>query len=447
MPECRVLVVGTTADYIAAIEQRYPGRALFLTDPAVRFAAAEPVPPAQTEILCGLDDATAVMVRLAEHLRRYDIELSGVMAYDCERMLLASHIAAQYGLPYPSADVIGQVRSKRRTKEAWTAAGIDCPRHALLYSQQDARTAVDQIGGPVVLKPLTGSGSELTFFCEDGYAAAQAYHTIHLGLTQRAATAMYANTDGAALDPALVCLAEEYVEGREYSCDMFIDGDSVQLIRVARKIPLAGSAFGVTAAYVVPARLPGWLTVESLSRQLAHAAHALGISRAICMVDFMVSKDRVRFLELTPRPGGDCLPPLIRAGSGLDMLGMALDAAEGATPTLPLPEAWTRLVGLRLFARRGGVIRRLNASAIERDTRVREIYLKRATGHRVVLPPDDYDSWQLGYVIFEPDETSDIDVQCDELARCLICKIQPFIDRKCSGHFYSGGSSNFALGA
>jgi hypothetical protein len=44
MPDKRLLVVGTTSDYIDHICTRYPGRALFVTDPAERAAALEKEP-------------------------------------------------------------------------------------------------------------------------------------------------------------------------------------------------------------------------------------------------------------------------------------------------------------------------------------------------------------------------------------------------------------------
>jgi len=49
--EPKVLVVGTTADYIDWIQKSCPGRALFLTEPGVRRQAEEPCPLPGEEIL------------------------------------------------------------------------------------------------------------------------------------------------------------------------------------------------------------------------------------------------------------------------------------------------------------------------------------------------------------------------------------------------------------
>jgi hypothetical protein len=41
---------------------------------------------------------------------------------------------------------------------------------------------------------------------------------------------------------------------------------------------------------------------------------------------------------------------------------------------------------------------------LRRDPRVQEIQLMRQPGHRIKRPPEDYDAWLLGHVIFVPDD-------------------------------------------
>jgi biotin carboxylase len=225
-------------------------------------------------------------------------------------------------------------------------------------------------------------------------------------------------------------LAEEFVEGREYSADFIIDGDRVTVIRVAKKIRPSNLPFGTTAAYIVPARLPHWLDPSLLADRLGKAGAAVGLTRAICMVDFIVSHEEIVFLELTPRIGGDCLPPLVRQCCGLDTIGLALDFAEGRRIDIPPAEKWTRLVGLRLFADRSGLITSLSADRLSKGRGVREVYLKRRPGHLVSLPPDDYDSWLLGHVIFEPSGDEDLVAHCEELKKSLVVDVEPHYDQK-----------------
>ena len=73
----RVLVAGTTADYVGLIDRRWPGRALFLTDPLERARAAGPAPDATSELAADLTDFKAVVSALEAHRVRWRIALTG----------------------------------------------------------------------------------------------------------------------------------------------------------------------------------------------------------------------------------------------------------------------------------------------------------------------------------------------------------------------------------
>ncbi len=406
MSEKRTLVIGTTADYIELIRRRFPGRALFLTDAAERRKAAEPQPDERSEALCNLTQPEQALAALRQHLDRWDIVPAGITCFDCESMPLAAHIARSLALHYPSPEAIAACRSKFACKQAWHRAGLPCPEIELVRTADDAARFIERIRRPAILKPLTGSGSELLFLCANKNDCTAAFHTIKTRLAQHPDTRMYATGD--TTNPREVFALEEFISGTEYSCDFIIDGTRVEIIRIARKIPARQHSVGTTLAYVLPAQLPPAIDHERLRRQLGEAARTLGVGRAICMIDVMIEGKRPAMIEIAPRPGGDCLPPLILKSCGLDMLGTALDFAEGRHVTVPEPSRWKPLVGLRLFADRPGIIRKIDDAELRADPRVLESYLKRGPGHHVVLPPEDYDSRLLGHVIFEPSDPSDL---------------------------------------
>jgi len=432
MSDKRVLVVGTTPDYIAYIHERYGNRTLFLTDVSHRRGGSEVVPDAASEIVCVLSETEQVLSRLKKHLRRYRQTLTGVTCYDCEWLELASVIALEMGLSYSSRQSIHLSRNKYLTKQRWSEAGVRCPRMRLINHSSEAVQFFENLNGtPIVLKPLSGSGSELTFQCQDEYDIVHSLEIMKAGLRRRSDLPMYQPGGGIEkLDPRDKILAEEYISGREYSCDFIIDGGQVTIIRIAKKLEGEGTPFGTTVAYLVPARLPGGLDDSSLRKSLKKAAKALGLERALCMVDFMVSKDEIVFLELTPRIGGDCLPPLIRQSCGLDTIGMALDFAEGRRPKIPPADNWRPMVGLRIFAPRAGVLNNVNLETIKSDPRIKETYLKRSAGHVISLPPEDYDSWLLGHVIFEQDGDLTLTDQCETVKSKIRIEIEPFHDEK-----------------
>ena len=423
----RVLVVGTTSDYIHGLCERFPGRALFLTDRGERAKAAEPPPEEGTEVLCDLAEPQGASAALHEHLRWWGTAATGIACFDDESMALAASLAVELSLPYVPAETIAACRSKFLCKQIWQRAGLPCPEVELVHSAADALAFLRRIGRPVVLKPVTGSGSELTFLCVTEAECAAAFQALEAGLAEHPDVRMYAPQVGSQgqIDPRQVFAIEEFVQGSEYSCDFILDGDRVQILRVASKTAAPEQSFGTTLAYRVPADLPSGLEAVRFRDQLCDAARALGARTALCMVDFVVRGDQAVMLEMAPRPGGDCLPPLLLRSCGLDMLGVALDFAEERPVAVPVASQWRRLAGLRLFAARAGVVSAIDARALLEDRRVLECRLTRRRGHRIELPPRDYESRLLGYVIFEPTRPDDFQGECIELAAQLTLDMEP----------------------
>jgi len=417
--DTRVLVVGTTPDYVDWIRKSCPGRALFLTEPAVRRSAQEPCPQPAEEILCNLSNYDAVRRALEQHLDREGLRLGGMACYDCESMELAAVLACGLGLPYPSVEAVNNCRDKYLSKILWQKHGLQTPEVKQVRSAAEAAEFFHKLDGPCVLKPLSGSGSELIFRCDEARACEKSFQDIKHGLQQRRTNRLYKSFF--ADDP--VILAESLVNGDEYSCDFVIEDRRVEIIRLTRKILSPGKSFGTAQGYYLPASLPAEINEQDLLQTLYRSAAALGLERAVCMLDFMLCRGRMVLLELAPRPGGDCLPSLLRWGRGLDMLKLLLDFSQqrplGLKPASDLHD----VIGLRLHAHQGGIIKKIDAGRLQQDARVHEIHLVRKAGDAVKLPPEDYDSWLLGHIIFEPYAVGEAAAQCRELSEKLILEI------------------------
>lgn len=413
----RVLVIGSTTDYIECIERQYPCRAVFVTDPAERMRGKAEYPDPLLEILVVLTDPILVLAQIRRYLQRHDLRASGVACFDCESLHLASLIAAALGLPYPAPTAVLASRCKFLSKVRWQQAGVACPAVRQIHAPDEAVAFMQQHDDKIILKPLSGSGSELTFLCTTAQETITACAVMTSRFAAKAADRMYAPYDsgGILLDPRQVFLAEEYCAGVEYSCDFLIQEDRLEIIRVARKWLKPDPAPGTAMAYQIPEHPQ--LDHGRLQGLLRTAAQALGLESGLCMVDFLLSGDRMIVLELTPRPGGDCLPQLLRAVCGFDMLGLVLDVAESLPIAARKQQHQQRpLVALRLFAPLpGGTIARIDVTALLSDPRVRELELTAKPGRQVVHPPHDYHSRVLGYALFAPLSEQTVEHECLEL--------------------------------
>jgi len=432
MSDNRILVVGTTHDYIDYINRQYSDRAIFLTDESIQENLKEVIIDDKNIIISKLFDLDTSINSLHIHLNKYDQKLTGITCFDCEWLSLASKLGEYYKLPYPSEESIHLTRDKYLTKKKWIENNIPCPKMELVYDGWQTLKLIEKFNNPVVLKPLTGSGSELTFLCHDNSDLTTAYREIVSGLTNSKNKPLYNNYHMTSNKSELKkpILAEEYIEGIEYSADFIIDIEKIKLVRIARKIRSKKLPFGTTVAYVIPAEIPNDMDEDLFYNKLLMASKALGLKKAVCMVDFIAYNDEIYFLELTPRIGGDCLPPLIRHSCGLDTIKLALDFAENKKIKIPSFKQWETHVGLRLFAKHDGTLFNINCKKLINDSRIKEVYLKYRAGHEIVLPPEDYSSWILGHVIFEPLARQNINKQCDEILGKITIEVEEYYDKE-----------------
>lgn len=412
MQHQRTLVVATTSDYIHLLRQKSPAQSLlFVTAPAIRNKAAEERPGSDEELLCELNQPETVIANLHHHISACGITLKGVACFDCESMELAAKIAFEFGLPYPSVDAVLACRDKSRTRALWHEHGVSTPRYARVNSASQAVQFFEDVGAPCVLKPVDSSGSERVFLCKSGEECESAYKIIR----------------SPQQSPDIII--ETCVDGIEYSCDFIVNSifntkvavgqPQVAPIRFTRKIHSPISVFGTIMAYEVVDFPSGVFSESSFLSLLSKAAAALGITRGICMLDFIVTSSGVSLLEMTPRPGGDCLPWLIQRAMNIDILKLTLDFAGQSVLFFNHSRSFEPLVGLRIHSDRSGVVKAIDTSKVEADPRVRELFIKHKAGHRILLPPEDYDSWNLGHIIFNPYEEISCKEQCIYLLSLL----------------------------
>lgn len=395
----KVLIVGTTSDYIDWIQKTYPDRALFLTEPEIREGAKEGSPDSKDEIVVRLDKVSVLKKTLKNHLKKWNQRVAGVACFDCESMETASMLASMYRADYPDAKSIQNCRDKYISKQKWEENGVRCPSVCPVNSAEETINFLKECQKGIVLKPFCGSGSELVFYCKSIKDCENAFEVLKNGLAERRQNRLF-NQESV---QNYLMLAEEYVSGPEYSCDFIVENKKITIIRVSRKIKSNNQPFGTASGYILPATLPDQMSTSGFKTVLLNAARSLGLTKAICMVDFILDGYSPVLIEMTPRPGGDCLPFLLREAGGVDILGLTMDFAEKKALSINGSLNFKPHIGLRIHADKAGVFNGFNTDLIAADKRVKQIHIIREPGHKIKMPPYDYDSWLLGHIIVEPD--------------------------------------------
>lgn len=110
-----------------------------------------------------LDDETAYAV-IIHWLRRNPV--SRILSNWEPTMLLAARLRAAVGLPGTSVDTTLGFRDKSLMRARVAAAGIRIPKSVRVETKSQLWTAVEDVGFPLVVKPVAGAGSSNTHYLD-----------------------------------------------------------------------------------------------------------------------------------------------------------------------------------------------------------------------------------------------------------------------------------------
>ncbi|MFL5952775.1 MAG: hypothetical protein ACJ76I_01530 [Gaiellaceae bacterium] len=216
---------------------------------------------------------------------------------------VAARIAERAGLPHPiSPRTAVLATNKLRQRERLAEAGVPQPRSWVV----GAEDAPPTVSGPVVVKAPDRQGQKGLTLVEDP-----------AGLPAAIEVARGAARSGAAL-------VEELVDGPEVTVVGFSVDGAFTALAVTDRITAEPPAFGVALAHVWPSHVRG------LSPDVAEAAvAALGIANGPSYTQLRVGPDGPQVIEVAARLGGGHDAELVEAVTGVDLNGLALDAAFG----------------------------------------------------------------------------------------------------------------------
>lgn len=244
------------------------------------------------------------VLRAIRHLR-----VDAVVSFDDYHLLVAAGCARELGLPH--ADISGLLATRfkdvMRERTSDSAGGVDF--HTIAPGQ-DVGT---HLSYPVVVKPVDESGSVAVRRCDtaaDLTAAVDAFgdHVI--------------NARGYRPDRTL--LVESYVDGGEYSCELMWnpDADGWTVCGITRKL-LGSEPHFVEVGHLFPAQLePG--ATDLVVRHVTEWLSAVGLRCAAAHVEFRLSDDGQRLIEINPRLPGGHITDLVLWCTGIDMVAVYL---------------------------------------------------------------------------------------------------------------------------
>jgi biotin carboxylase len=227
------------------------------------------------------------------------LDLDGVISPGTDwPVAVAARIAERLGLPHPiSAATAVVATNKLRQRERLSGAGVH--QH---HWQIVAAAGEIAIEPPLVVKPPDRQGQK------------------GLSLVRSRAELPAAIARARSVSRSGAVLVEELVPGAEVTAIGF-DG---RTLAVTDRLTAEPPAFGVALAHVFPSS-----RAEEAAQVADAAVAALGIERGPTYTQLRMGPDGPQVMEVAARLGGGHDAELVEAALGIDLNGLAIDAALG----------------------------------------------------------------------------------------------------------------------
>lgn len=281
-------------------------------------------------------DAEAVLAVARE------VGADGIMSFAADPgVLAAAYAAEQLGLPFQgSYETVRVLQTKDLFRAFLAEHGFVTPRAVPVGLDTDLTQVLVDVPLPVIVKPVDSAGSKGVSRVDTADALSEAI--------EFARSFSFGGK----------CIVEQFIEsdGPSLSAEAFtVDGEVVTIAYMDQCFDDGGSnpyaPFGnIVPSQATPAALGG------LTQQLQRLATVLQLRSGIYNVEARIDAQGNGYLmEVSPRGGGNRLAELVRAASGVDLIGAAVDAALGRKPQglaeVEYDGVWHNRV---LFSRHGG---------------------------------------------------------------------------------------------
>src|SRR3954454_12885905 len=118
-------------------------------------------------------DEEDVMDRVTAWMRGRSVDR--VLANWEPLVILAARLRERWSMPGMSVDAVTGFRDKQLMKERVAAAGLRVPKSRRVRTESETRAAAEELGYPLIVKPIAGAGSADTYKVE---SAAQLDETL-----------------------------------------------------------------------------------------------------------------------------------------------------------------------------------------------------------------------------------------------------------------------------
>ena len=363
--------------------------------------------------------ATAAEAVLMQDLRDWDRVLPLVraahQAYGFTRVVslvdqameLVGAINDEFGLPGTSREVAHRFCDKSAMREWLRHTGFEDVAARRIDDAGALRRFADAHGYPVVLKPVDGTASRGVVRVGAPAAVESAW---------RAADALRDRDDlpFAAYYPVRELMAEEYLDGPEYSVEAFSSAGRHSVVAITGKVWAGHVELGHAQ--------PAVLTADDEAAVASHVAgflDTMGLRDGVSHTEVRLTAGGPRIVEGHNRVAGGRIMDLVQAVTGIDLERHAVGHPFGLVDELPERVAAHRAAATHfLVADPGTVVTVEQADEVRDHPDVLDLEVDVAVGDEVREVTDNF--CRSGQVLVTAGDTA----TAMELARALAAKVR-----------------------
>lgn len=266
---------------------------------------------------------------------------AGAIAFCNEAgMLTTAALREHFDLPCARANVTKAVTNKGVQRARWTAAGLPCPLWFVVRSADEVPTALEQINGTAIFKPVDSAGSR--------------------GVTVVAPGEPWQTAFDAALKGSLSgeVIIESFIVGLEHTVETFTHDSQTHVLAVTEKKKVPGTSN--TVAYELASAQLGEAKRLEAADIVTRALAALSYTHGPGHTEFLLTPEGdIYLVESAGRGGGFMVADgIVPQTSGFDMTRACALQAAGLAPASPQPTK-PKAVVLRFVPSKAGTVKHI----------------------------------------------------------------------------------------
>ena len=301
------------------------------------------------------------------------------------RIIETAHLASRLGVRHLNPESATLLRDKYSVRCRLAERGLSQPPFKLATSNEEIKVAVEELGLPVVIKPVDGYGSQnivVLRYLEDIDPLMSPLEDL-----------LPCRTDyGLGVVANDRMLVERYMTGTVIGCDTLTINGRHQLLGIHEKVFFESPSFAIRGGSFTPNRLE----LAAIERYTFSVLEAVEFDWGAAHTELMITHDGLHLIEINPRLVGAKMPRLIGYALSHSIHASLIDVHLGkSSPTSSISSEMVA-VSRWIVADHAGILEHIELPKWQ-DDRIRCVELLKRPGDYVRPPFENSD--RIGYVM------------------------------------------------